>query len=375
MAKTNFEYVPPPNENNSTIITPIWLDRINAAVPTGEDIDGSLPLLYGNATGTNDYVLALSFGYESVSFPQAYVAGQKLAFKAANANTGACTLNINSIAAKSIVHPDGSALVTGDILVDEIVEVLYDAVGDYFIITNLRPRIAIRDISRGLVAKNNTTNPSFQLDLDIDEITLHDSNGNPFRATGVNLTLDIAQSGNDGLDTGSEASSTWYNYFVTWGSAGVKGLFSTSATAPTLPSGQTHWALCGAIYNDSGGDFILLAQKDKKVVCESVRPLSAGSATSYASVDLSSAIPVTAIHCSGKLQNPSGSGVSGVQVASSVISATPLGEKYFRAADSDGGGAYTRTWGFDLTIVETQTMYYLKTDTLNVDIDITGWEY
>ena len=56
----------------------------------------------------------------------AYVAGQTFRFIAAGANTGAVTLNLNAIGAKSVVHTDGSALVSGDIASGAAVVVMYD---------------------------------------------------------------------------------------------------------------------------------------------------------------------------------------------------------------------------------------------------------
>lgn len=61
--------------------------------------------------------------------PSAYVQGQKHAFKATAANTGATTVNINSLGAKNIYQrtPTGpAALVGGEIQVGDIVELAYD---------------------------------------------------------------------------------------------------------------------------------------------------------------------------------------------------------------------------------------------------------
>jgi len=56
----------------------------------------------------------------------AYAAGQTFRFIAANATTGAVTININSIGLKSIVRTDGSALVSGDIASGAAVQIMYD---------------------------------------------------------------------------------------------------------------------------------------------------------------------------------------------------------------------------------------------------------
>jgi len=40
--------------------------------------------------------------------------GLEVVFKAANASTGASTLNVNALGAKAILHSDGTALITAD---------------------------------------------------------------------------------------------------------------------------------------------------------------------------------------------------------------------------------------------------------------------
>jgi len=56
----------------------------------------------------------------------AYAAGQQFTFKAVNANTGASTLNVNSLGAKNILKNNDVALASGDIEASQIVTVVYD---------------------------------------------------------------------------------------------------------------------------------------------------------------------------------------------------------------------------------------------------------
>lgn len=55
-----------------------------------------------------------------------YTAGMVARFKAANANTGASTLNVNAIGAIAIKKPNGAALTANDILAGQMVEAMYD---------------------------------------------------------------------------------------------------------------------------------------------------------------------------------------------------------------------------------------------------------
>ena len=161
----------------------------------------------------------------------------------------------------------------------------------------------IRDISRNLVIQNNSGNPLFQMDIDADEVILQDSSGNPFRATSVNETVDIeAGVGAGGLDAGSEAGSTWYFMFLIAKPDGtVDSLLSLSSTAPTMPSGYTFKALVGAIYNDSGSDFITITQEEHVVKRGEILVLNAGAATSPTPVNLAVAVPTTAKRAMGTM--------------------------------------------------------------------------
>lgn len=71
-------------------------------------------------SGTDSYTI-------TVAGVSAYVDGQTFKFKADVANTGACTLNVNGLGAKSIVKNVSTDTTTGDILAGQDVVVIYDA--------------------------------------------------------------------------------------------------------------------------------------------------------------------------------------------------------------------------------------------------------
>lgn len=56
--------------------------------------------------------------------------------------------------------------------------------------------------------------------------------------------------GVNGLDTGSRTNTTWYYVWLIMNTSGtIGGLFSTSSTSPTLPSGYIYKRLVGAVRN------------------------------------------------------------------------------------------------------------------------------
>lgn len=76
---------------------------------------------YKTTTGSaNAYVLAVDAQYT------AYTAGDNFQFKTNFANTGSCTLNVNSLGAKTMKDVSGNTLATGAILSGVILYCVYD---------------------------------------------------------------------------------------------------------------------------------------------------------------------------------------------------------------------------------------------------------
>lgn len=95
---------------------------------------------YAADAGANDtYVITI----EGVT---AYATGQTFKFKANTANTGAATLNVNSLGAKTIVKNYNATLADNDILANQLVEVIYDG-------TNFQLLSPIANTASGLSSK------------------------------------------------------------------------------------------------------------------------------------------------------------------------------------------------------------------------------
>jgi len=91
-------------------------DGVNA----GQIQDGGLIFQATDSGSANTYAIALT---PAVT---AYVAGQVFHFKAANASTGASTLNVNALGAKNIKKKNDQDIASGDIEENAIVSVIYD---------------------------------------------------------------------------------------------------------------------------------------------------------------------------------------------------------------------------------------------------------
>lgn len=146
---------------------------------------------------------------------------------------------------------------------------------------------------RNIAGRTNSVTPLAKWDVTADELQLKDSNGNAFVATSVSVTADITVSGANGLDTGSENSSTWYYVWVIAKPDGtVASLLSTSSSAPTMPSGYTFKALVSAVRNNGSSNFIASRQFGSVIWFEGKQNvLSAGAATIETPVATSGFVP------------------------------------------------------------------------------------
>lgn len=100
-------------------------------------------------TGAADvYAMALSPAIT------AYVNGMRVAFESTNTNTGASTLNINTVGAKSILRNDGQELLAGDIVTGRSYVLIYEDTADAFYLVSPPKSILPRGWIDGLTLSN-----------------------------------------------------------------------------------------------------------------------------------------------------------------------------------------------------------------------------
>ncbi len=115
--------------NGATQITSAAITQLSTApfFPTLPSVPSNVQngtWLWGTDTGAaNAYVVNVPY-----PVPVAYVAGMTIRFKAANANSGASTVNVNGLGAVAIKRAGGAALASGDILSGQVLELTYDGV-------------------------------------------------------------------------------------------------------------------------------------------------------------------------------------------------------------------------------------------------------
>lgn len=112
---------------------PEWIANPAAADATyavkGVDYKKANAEYYAADAGSNDtYVITLS------PAPTAYVTGMQISFKANTSNTGAATINVNGLGAKTIVKYVSTTLADGDIAAGMLCSLIYD--GTNFVLQN-----------------------------------------------------------------------------------------------------------------------------------------------------------------------------------------------------------------------------------------------
>jgi len=200
----------------------------------------------------------------------------------ATTNTGAVTFALDSLAPKAVRKLNDQALVAGDLLANQFSFLVYDSTLDHWLMLSpvtINTPATVVGLSRGLVCKVNATNPTYQADITADDVVLKNASDLSYLASSVSLTVAISSSGANGLDTGAEASPTWYYLWVIYNGSTVAGLISASSTAPTLPSGYTYKALVGAVFNNSGSDFTRFWQTGRRVQLAPANIFTAKAAT------------------------------------------------------------------------------------------------
>jgi hypothetical protein len=172
--------------------------------------------------------------------PSAYAAGQTFRFVSVGANTGAVTLNISSLGAKSITKNGATALVAGDIPSGAVVTVVYD--GTQFQLQNVSVTNSLTGYAKLAVAQSWTATQT------------------PFRATatatagaaytwtltaGQVLELTFGAGNITTLSVSGGVAGTFYTLKLTQDGTGSRlisaytGFKFPSGTTPTLSTGAS----------------------------------------------------------------------------------------------------------------------------------------
>lgn len=124
-----------------------------------------------------------------------------------------------------------------------------------------------RASATNLLMLNNAATPDSKVDISADRVLMRSpSTGNLRLAISFSVTADIALGvAVNGLDAGTEASSTWYYLYGISDGANDRCLISASASSPTFPVNYIYQCLLGAVYNDASSNFTRFVQRGNDI--------------------------------------------------------------------------------------------------------------
>lgn len=159
--------------------------------------------------------------------------------------------------------------------------------------------------ANGLVVTNNASTPNTKIDVTADAAVLESAtNAWCVKHTAVSITINLGATGANGLDTGAQAVSTWYNVWLISDGVTVAGLASTSATSPTMPSGYKYKLRVGAMRSDASTTLLRTKQVGRRtryIVGATTNVLllplmvSPASSQSHTAIVVAAFVPPTAV--------------------------------------------------------------------------------
>jgi hypothetical protein len=258
--------------------------------------------------------------------PTAYATGNLFSFVAVNTNTGAATINLNSLGAKSITKLGSTALAAGDIVSGRIYLIEYD--GTRFQLINPSAS-SVASFSAGTTGFTPSTATTGAVTLAGTLITSNGGTGLssytagdlPYYATGTALSkLGIGTNGQILTSSGTAPQwSTLSGVAVTTFSAGTTGFTPSTATSGAV-------TLAGTLATTNGGTGLTSFTANGVVYASSTSALATGSALTF---DGANALTMGATNAGGyntvTINNPSSTGYARMLLQIGAAGATGVG--------------------------------------------------
>jgi len=209
-----------------------------------------------------------------------------------------------------------------------------------------------------------------------DELVLEDVNGNQLLISAFNKTVNMATAGIGGLDTGSEASSTWYNVFAVAKSDGTQNIVLSTAddiASLTFSGGYSFAGLISSLRNNGSSNLVDFRQAGALVDIDAIQIIVAGAATSDTSINtlLETAVPPLARKVQG-YGRVSDSGSSASALTLKPVTASNIGRKII---NNPGGSTSTAGGYFEALMVTPQTLFYQVSAGDSAEAFATGFEF
>jgi hypothetical protein len=357
----------------------------NISVPAG--VPQITSLLQMMQTGSPAYAVDSSASTNAISLAltpaiTTYTDGQEVTFKAANSNTGPCTINAGG-GSVNLVGAAG-ALQGGEIIAGSQYTAIYSASLGEFVINSQTggaeqvspatksqhaPQMSqvagVVGSARNLVM--NVATASATATLTADEIIVETALGGVrYCLPSFSQTINLATTGAGGMDAGTAPASGFVALYAIYNpttkAAALLATNATTAAAPSIysganmPSGYTASALISVWGTNGSGQFVIGRQADRKIWTSNIQVLSSTSGSaSNASASLSAAVPLNAKSFDGlaSLSNTSTLGmlITITPSTANAVGAKSIGQYVF------AGNSNTQTFN-DFPILSPQSLWY-----------------
>jgi len=195
-----------PSGNADTVVSSQYFQALQAIFEARIVFDD-------NATGTANDIIILSIGAE----PPVYRDGLVAIFKASTTNTGAATLQIDTLAPKSFTTANGNALEAGDISAGKYVVAVFNATNDRFELTIKQVELHGRGEIDGLILENDASDPVNDIFINPGEARSDSNELDMLLQSPLIKQIDATWSegtNQGGLAAGLALSNIWYHDFL-----------------------------------------------------------------------------------------------------------------------------------------------------------------
>lgn len=307
-------------------------------------------------------------------------------FKAANANTGACTIN-DGVGTVALVGANNAALRGGEIFANGIAWIQWNASisgGSYVLLfcTGSAAPVAVVGAVRNL--KMLITAASASATLTADEISVKFALGaQPWLLQSFNKSINLATTGAGGMDVGTAPTSGFVAIYAIYNpGSGASALLATNATAvkapevyggANMPAGYTASALLSVWPTDASKLLKPGNQNDRRINFPAITVITTTATTSGATLAIASAVPINARSVNGAF-SLGATGSAGYIYCIVYSDSTLSGAQSFNGNTSLGNVVGCPFNKLDLTVA--QQMYYAvyAATGINVSLSISGYE-
>lgn len=356
-------------------------------------------LSYAVATGTaNAHTIALTPALT------ARVDGMMIRYKAPAANTGAVTL-ADGVGTANVLGANHAALQGGEYVANGDAFVVWNSSiggGSYILVectggavqvapaTQSQQAVQFGQVS-GVVGsarnlKMSVTTATASATLTADEIIVESALGGlRYCLANFNKTVNLATTGAGGMDTGTAPVSGYVALYAIYNPAtqtsALLATNATSAAAPNvyggtnMPSGYTASALVSVWPTNGSGQFVVGAQRNRRVSIGSPMVLNTNTGqSSYTSLSLSGAVPPNAISVIG-IANVTTNTVGSFIYINIGSDSNGTGTQQIGSSVSVSGNGIPGNFAVDL--ISQQTIYWktsISSGTPNIQVNISAYE-